>query len=268
MWTLITGISLRKKFEFAVAQLHENNFSNKKMALSSIVTGWFFQEHVLEDFHMTGGKRFLLKRDFRNRFLTQSVKVARNLIFWAHAITTFEMVPFILLFSLYFIVFIIVFLKPITEKKIINFLVDSVNKFKTMTSEDMIAKVLIILYRNITRTNTFVTIYFYNFFIVVYKTYYWLDYFFITRPFVILVIYSYLLISIIYLFFLLYVIIIINESIKIIGLWAKIIFYKFQFHIVNCLIIMNLAIVIINNENLQTENFFKEMFVKLILFLV
>jgi len=268
MWTLITGISLRKKFEFALIKLHENNFSNKKLSLSSIVTGWFFQEHVLEDFNMTGGKRFLLKRDFRNRFLTQSLKVARNLIFWAHAITTFEMASFILLFSLYFLVFIIVFLQPITEKKIRVFLIDSINKYKTMTSEDIIAKIIEILYKNINFTNTFVAIYFYNFFIVVYKTYHWLDYFFITRPFVIIVIYSYLLISIIYLFFLLYIIIMVNESVKILGLWAKIVFYKFKFHIVNCLIIINLAIGVINNENLQTENFFKEMFVKLILFLL
>ena len=51
------------------------------MSLAQITFGWLFQEHVREDLNMTGGKRFMLKKDFRNRFITQSVKIIRNIIF-------------------------------------------------------------------------------------------------------------------------------------------------------------------------------------------
>jgi hypothetical protein len=84
------------------------------MSLAQITFGWLFQEHVREDFNMTGGKRFMLKKDFRNRFITQSVKITRNIIFWVHTITTIEFGTWLIILAT---LFYLIYLELITKQK-------------------------------------------------------------------------------------------------------------------------------------------------------
>jgi hypothetical protein len=84
------------------------------MSLAQITFGWLFQEHVREDFNMTGEKRFMLKKDFRNRFITQSVKITRNIIFWVHTITTIEFGTWLIILAT---LFYLIYLELITKQK-------------------------------------------------------------------------------------------------------------------------------------------------------
>jgi hypothetical protein len=107
MWTLISGQLISYIFKYLIFKLFKDEFSNKNMSLAQITFGWLFQEHVREDFHMTGGKRFMLKRDFRNRFITQTIKIIRNVIFWIHTITTLELGTWLLfLLTLFYLMYV------------------------------------------------------------------------------------------------------------------------------------------------------------------
>jgi hypothetical protein len=115
MWTLISGQLISYMFEYLIFKLFKNKFSNKNMSLAQITFGWLFQEHVREDFNMTGGKRFMLKKDFRNRFITQSVKITRNIIFWVHTITTIELGTWLIILAT---LFYLIYLELITKQKV------------------------------------------------------------------------------------------------------------------------------------------------------
>lgn len=116
MWTLIAGHFISFFFEYLIINLYKNNFTNKNMSIYNIIFGWLLQEHVKQDFNMTGGKRFMLKCDFRNRFITQTLKVFRNIIFWVHIITILEFGTFIVLFCFYLYVLYLVIIQLITTK--------------------------------------------------------------------------------------------------------------------------------------------------------
>lgn len=61
------------------------------MSLFEVALGWLLQEHIKQDFNVTCGKRFMIKKDFRNRFVTQIVLIFRNILFWIYALNILEL---------------------------------------------------------------------------------------------------------------------------------------------------------------------------------
>jgi hypothetical protein len=225
MWTLISGQLISYIFEYLIFKLFKNKFSNKNMSLAQITFGWLFQEHVREDFNMSGGKRFMLKSDFRNRFITQSVKVIRNIIFWVHIITILELGTWlILLTTLFYLLYI-----------------DLINKQKIeyVFTEHIIFIIFLAL---ITKGCNIYGLF---------------DVFFITRPFVLFVIKLYLLLTILWFMYFFYYISI--KVSKTISLLLRLCSVKLFFLIFFLILTGYFLITTISHENIVNENFFLEL---------
>jgi hypothetical protein len=225
MWTLISGQLVSYIFKYLIFKLFKDEFSNKNMSLAQITFGWLFQEHVREDFNMTGGKRFMLKRDFRNRFITQTIKIIRNVIFWVHTITTLELGTWLLfLFSLFYLIYIELITKQKTEY---------------VFTEHFIFIMLLFL---ITQGC---------------KIYGLFDVFFITRPFIIIMLKLYTVITILVFSYLLYFILI--SMSKTLSLILRLCVNKITFILFFLFLASVFFITTISQENIINENFFHEL---------
>jgi hypothetical protein len=225
MWTLISGQLISYVFKYLIFKLFKDKFSNKNMSLAQIAFGWLFQEHVREDFYTTGGKRFMLKRDFRNRFITQSIRIIRNVLFWIHTITALELGTWLLvLLTLFYLIYI-----------------ESVNKQKTeyVFTEYFIFTMLLFL---ITQGCTIYGIF---------------DLFFITRPFILFALKLYAVLTILIFGYLLYFILFnISETLS---LTFRFFINKTTFILFFLFLTSIFFIAIISQENIINENFFHEL---------
>jgi hypothetical protein len=232
MWILISGQLISYMFEYLILKLFKNKFSNKHMSLAQITFGWLFQEHVREDFNMTGGKRFMLKKDFRNRFITQSIKIIRNIIFLVHAITTIELGTWLIILAT---LFYLIYLELITKQKT-----------EYVFTEHFVFVIL--------------------FFIIVQgcKMYGLFDIFFISRPFIITIIKLYIIYIILWFNYLFYLVII--KISKILSLIIRLCINKINFFLVFFLIVNFLLVATISQENIYNENFFHELALRIFCF--
>ena len=225
MWTLISGQLVSYIFKYLIFKLFKDEFSNKNMSLAQITFGWLFQEHVREDFNMTGGKRFMLKRDFRNRFITQTIKIIRNVIFWVHTVTTLELGTWLLfLFSLFYLIYIELITKQKTEY---------------VFTEHFIFIMLLFL---VTQGC---------------KIYGLFDVFFITRPFIIIMLKLSTVITILIFSYLLYFILI--SMSKTLSLTLRLCVNKITFILFFLFLASVFFITTISQENIINENFFHEL---------
>jgi hypothetical protein len=208
-----------------IFKLFKDELSNKNMSLTQITYGWLFQEHVREDFNTTSGKRFMLKRDFRNRFITQSIKIIRNVIFWVHTLTTLELGTWlVLLLALFYLVYI-----ELTTKQ----------KTEYIFTEHFIFITLLFL---VTQGCTLYGLF---------------DLFFITRPFIIFVLKLYTVLTVIIFSYLFYFVLF-NIS-KTLNLTVRLLVNKITFILFYLLISSLLVVTIISQENITNENFFHEL---------
>ena len=225
MWTLISGQLISYVFKYLIFKLFKDEFSNKNMSLAQITFGWLFQEHVREDFNTTGGKRFMLKRDFRNRFITQSIKIIRNVIFWVHTITTLELGTWLVfLLALFYLIYIELVTKQKTEYVFTEYFI------------------FIMLLFLITQGSTLYGLF---------------DLFFITRPFIFVVLKLYTVLTVIifgYLFY--FVLLNISETLS---LTVRLFINKITFILFFLLLTSVLIVTIISQENIINENFFHEL---------
>jgi hypothetical protein len=225
MLTLISGQLISYIFEYLIFKLFKNKFSNKNMSLAQITFGWLFQEHVKEELNMTGGKRFMLKKDFRNRFVTQSVKIIRNIIFWVHVITTIELGTWLIILA---ILFYLIYFELITKQKT-----------EYVFTEHFIFIILLFI---ITQGC---------------KIYGLFDVLFITRPFFVIINILYIIFIILWFNYLFYLIII--QISKTLSLIIRLCINKINFFLVFFLIICFLFVAVISQENINNENFFHEL---------
>lgn len=233
MWTLISGQVISYIFEYLILKLIKNNFSNKNMYLVQIIFGWLFQEHVREDFNMTGGKRFMLKRDFRNRFITQSVKVIRNVIFWIHCITTIELGTWLILLVT---LFYLIYLELIVTKK----------KTEYVFTEHFIFILLLFI---ITQGC---------------KIYGLFDIFFIFRPFMIAITMFFIIFIILWFNYLFYIVLL--KISKTLSLIIRLFVNKINFSLIFFLMVSFLFVASITQENINNENFFHEFALRAVFF--
>lgn len=262
MWTLVSGYLISIIFEFLTVNLYKNNFSNKNMPIFGIVIGWFFQEHVSQDFNMTGGKRFMLKRDFRNRFITQNIKIIRNMIFLPHIVSIFELGTFIYLFS-YFAYIIVSNILDRFEGQKLKPLLKKFDTFESYTSYLLTDKLKII---SISFKKVSLVIFFFIFFKHgILKTYALFDLFFILTPFILIFTIFFVIAIILWSTYLLYIFITVKSNTQI-GFLLKILTYKNQLYCLSIYIMFELILIQVNYENLFTENFFKEIIIKLLFF--
>ena len=225
MWTLISGQLISYIFKYLIFKLFKDEFSNKNMSLAQITFGWLFQEHVREDFNMTGGKRFMLKRDFRNRFITQTIKIIRNVIFWIHTITTLELGTWLLfLLTLFYLMYVELVTKQKTEY---------------VFTEHFIFIMLLFL---ITQGC---------------KIYGLFDVFFITRPFILFIVKLYTVLTVLMFGYLFYFIIV-NAS-KTLSLIVRLCINKITFILFFLFLTVIFFVTTISQENILNENFFHEL---------
>ena len=195
------------------------------MSLAQITFGWLFQEHVREDFNMTGGKRFMLKRDFRNRFITQTIKIIRNVIFWIHTITTLELGTWLLfLVTLFYLMYVELVTKQKTEY---------------VFTEHFIFIMLLFL---ITQGC---------------KIYGLFDVFFIARPFILFIVKLYTVLTVLMFGYLFYFIIV-NAS-KTLSLIVRLCINKITFILFFLFLTVIFFVTTISQENILNENFFHEL---------
>lgn len=225
MWTLISGQLVSYIFKYLIFKLFKDKLSNKDMSLIQITFGWLFQEHIREDFNMTGGKRFMLKRDFRNRFITQSVQIVKNIIFWVHTITTLELGTWLLfLVALFYLLYI-----------------ELINKQET----------------EYVFTEHFIVIFFLLLITQGCKIYELFDLFFITKPFIIFALKLYTLITILLVGYFFYFVLI-NIS-KTLSLTFRLCVHKLTFILFFLFLASAFAILAVSQENIINENFFHEL---------
>jgi hypothetical protein len=232
MLTLISGQLISYIFEYLIFKLFKNKFSNKNMSLAQITFGWLFQEHVREDLNMTGGKRFMLKKDFRNRFITQSVKIIRNIIFWVHAVTTIELGTWLIILA---ILFYLIYLELITKQKT-----------KYVFTEHFIFIILLFMMTQGC------------------KIYGLFDVFFITRPFFVILNTFYILFIVLWFNYLFYLVII--QISKTLSLIIRLCINKINFFLVFFLMVSFLLVAVISQENINNENFFHELTLRTLCF--
>ena len=202
------------------------------MSLTQIIFGWLFQEHVREDFNMTGGKRFMLKKDFRNRFITQSIKIIRNIIFWVHAITTIELGTWLIILAT---LFYLIYLELITKQKT-----------EYVFTEHFVFVILLFIIAQGC------------------KMYGLFDIFFISRPFFITTIKLYMIYIILWFNYLFYLVII--KISKILSLIIRLCINKINFFLVFFLIVNFLLVAKISQENIYNEKFFHELALRIFCF--
>ena len=229
MWTLISGQLISYIFEYLIFKLFKDKFSNKNMSLAQISFGWLFQEHVREDFNMSGGKRFMLKRDFRNRFITQSVKIVRNVIFWVHTITILELGTWLIFLT---ILSYLIYIDLINKQKI-----------EYVFTEHA---VFIILLSIITKGCSIYGLF---------------DVFFITRPFVLFIIKFYLLFTVFWFIYLFYYNLI--KTSKTVSLSIRLFTVKLNFFFLFSILIGHFLLTTISHENIENENFFHELILRI-----
>lgn len=225
MWTLISGQLISYVFKYLIFKLFKDEFSNKNMSLAQITFGWLFQEHIREDFNTTGGKRFMLKRDFRNRFITQSIKIFRNVIFWVHAITTLELGTWLVfLLALFYLIYIELVTKQKTEY--------------VFTEHFIFIMLLFLVTQGCTLYGLF-------------------DLFFITRPFIVVVLKLYAVLTVIIFGYLSYFVLFnISETLS---LTVRLFINKMTFILFFLLLTSILIVTVISQENIINENFFHEL---------
>ena len=87
MWCVFAGklITLISYLSFNNLLIYSNNLN-----LLNRVVGWFFIEHVFEEYNKTAGKFFLNNKDFRNLFKNLLI-LSRNILLWSQFLTLIEL---------------------------------------------------------------------------------------------------------------------------------------------------------------------------------
>jgi len=103
MWYLIAGklMSLIIYFIFSKAFVYMNELS-----ILDRLIGWFFVEHLFEEYSILAGKFFLINVDFRT-LLKNVLIIFRNVFVWSHLVTLTEflLTVSILILITYFLVY-------------------------------------------------------------------------------------------------------------------------------------------------------------------
>jgi hypothetical protein len=240
MWTFIAGCLMTYIFENLVVELYRSNFSNKDISIVGITIGWLIQEHIRNDFNLTGGKRFMVSRDFRGQFLTNVLKVIRNMFFWIQSITFFE---FSVSVSILF--FFLIYYTLVHSVK--NISCDLILKYFTNLNALLNYEIKKIKFNNIILMLTVIFL------------------FFITKPFFIVFIDVHVIFTKVWLLYISFILI--NNNFKILGSGLKFFYFKFSYYLLYNLVFASLIINLINFENLKNGNFFQELSIKLYFFL-
>ena len=266
MWTFITGYILSNIFENQTVLLFKNKFYTSQLSLIGMIVGWLFQEHQREEkSNLTAGKRFMLEREYRNRFLTQIFKIVKNIIFYPYLVTSLELGTFLWIFGLIFLSLVKRYL-PDIKKYTKDILTQIFNK-NTYNIDHIVPKIYTFIYNNWNIN----TIYLFITFIVIFKTgflkiYFWFDIIYILKPIFLFMLFLFILFCIFWVNYLIYTTIIYNCS-KNLALMFNILSKKCLIYFSILCIILELIFFDINLQNLNTENFFKEILFKLLFFI-
>jgi len=265
MWTLLTGCLLSTFFNSQIVELFKNRLSNDNLSFRGILLGWFFQEYIREEFKFTGGKRFILESDFRNRLLTQSFVICRDLIIHPYLIISLELGTFYII-SLGGVFILVVGYKSkfATFKNEIIKLVNTIELKTIKNYKYLLNKIFIFSYAYWKLTVKNIMLYSFIVLIIkqsLLKTYFWYDTLFIIKPIFVCLFVIFGFISFLYINYIIYLRLLYNFSKK----WTfilKLLTTKLFFLIMIVEVYLTLFLYDLNLQNITTENFFKEMFFK------
>ena len=266
MWTFITGYILSNIFENQTILLFKNKFSTNHLSLIGMIVGWLFQEHQREEkSNLTAGKRFMIEREYRNRFLTQIFKIIKNIIFYPYLVTSLELGTFLWVFGLLFLSLIKRYLPDF--QTYCNEILTEINNKNNYNIDKLIPKIYLYIYNSwdISKIVLFIT------FIILFKTgflkiYFWFDIIYILKPIFLFILIVFILFCVFWINYLIYIKII-NSYSKNIALVLNILYKKCLISFSSLWLIMELIIFDINLQNQNTENFFKEILFKLLFFI-
>jgi hypothetical protein len=267
MWTLLTGYMLSNTFELGTIELFREKFSNKTLSIIEITIGWFFQEYIKEEFDMTGGKKFILESDYRNRFLTQIFKIVRDFIIYSHLITFLELGTFLFLLFFSFSITIKFRLPKMTPQFFSR--LDVRKRYLFKNYEFILNRIFREIYANWNLNSGEVFLFSTSFFIFRYgflKIFSWFDVYFIFRPVLLLFFILSSWLSFLIFNYLFYVMVLKKIS-KNLSFVLKLFTKNFFFCFICTSVFLEVAIHTLNTQNLMTENFFKETFFTVLLFL-
>ena len=235
-------------FYFSTLNFYKNNFSNKNLSIFGKIICWFFQEHVNILHNMSVGKQFMLKKDFRNRFITQTIKIIRNIVLLVYFRNIFELGTLICLFLYFSYVIALAVnlnIKFVVSRMSFEYLLNFIKSDLKINYRFLV--IFVFLKYGLLKIYSFFDLVFifkpfgfilYNlFFLVIFVWHSYLFYFFITTKFCL--VFSFLL---------------------------KMLTQKIELYSLFFLVFFELLLFEFNFENIFTENIFKEIFIKFLLF--
>ena len=260
MWALLTGYLLSIFFKSQTVELFKNKFSNETLSFVGVLVGWLFQEYIREEFDLTGGKRFMLEGDFRNRMFTQSLKIVKDLMVYPYLITILELGTFVLVFGSW--ITIIYWPKFVElKKKVVKFVIHM--EFKNY--DCFLNKTFVFIYSNWNLRHDDMLLFFFLGFIFKHEflsAYFWYDIIFLFRPFFLLLLTLFELFPFIFIVYIVYIYMLFNLS-KNWMLTLKLFVTKLFFFVIIVVFYLALGFYDLDFQSLRTENFFKEEFFKI-----
>lgn len=265
MWTFLTGYLLSTFFELGTIELFEEKFSNKGISIGKILIGWLFQEYTKQEFAMTGGKKFLSESDYRNQFLTQILKIVRNFFVYSHLTIFLELGTLLSLFCILFYIIVKAALLKLESQIFFKSILGKEHLVKSYELALNRTFNLIHISWNFNKISLFGSFFFifkYGFF----KTFSLFDIFFITRP-VLVVLFSIFSLSSFFTVSYLLCLAIFKRVSRNVAFVFKLCIKKVLFYFFLTGGFLGTIAFTFNNQNLTTENFFKETFFTVLLFL-
>ena len=233
MRLLILGYFIYLLFEYLFINSYNNNYISIDTTIFTIILKWFFYIYIVHDRNLTCGKCFMSKSSFRIQYLIQIINVIKNNIVWMYILVIFELGTFMVyfVFSLYFII----------------------NSFLKLKNQRLFLNICYIVF----------VISFFK--IVLLCNYSWFDYFFFSQPFICIYFLLFYFLYIINIFVHIYILIskIQTKNVAMLFLFMII---KYFFYFFTLIFLMILLLNDLDLHNIVTDNFLKEMAIKLLVF--
>jgi len=96
----LSGYLITFIFNYVTIEFYKNNCSNTDLIFFEIFFNWLFQQYIRQSFNITSGKYFMIKNDFRNKLVMQSIRILKIFIFWFCIINILQLGTLLINFGL------------------------------------------------------------------------------------------------------------------------------------------------------------------------
>ena len=264
MWILLLGYLFSVLFEDSVVRFFLYDFYYRIITYSGGGVGWLYHEYLRPQHGMGGAKKFTLDHDLRHRVYTQIILIGKHFCVYTHLISILELGTLSLLWGLYGSILIEHFsqqFKAVERISTNNYYILIRRKIRWIKSEFTKMRHLTL------NDKIFFSALFFLFRYGFLKTYFWVDFFVLLRPLFIIFIVITILFSVFLPNYLIYNCLISNfpkNAALLIKMFTKKLILCFLF----LLVFIALIVSDLDEYSVVNENFFKEFFFKITLFVV